>query len=41
MARIVVEYAAPAFKHNISEADIYNAILKPLYNDISNHAGHD
>jgi hypothetical protein len=34
MVHIVVEYAASAFKHNISEVDIYNAILKPLYNDI-------
>jgi hypothetical protein len=34
MMCIVVEYTVFAFKHNISEADIYSAILKPLYNDI-------
>jgi hypothetical protein len=34
MVSIVVEYAASAFKHNISEMDIYSAINTPLYNDI-------
>jgi hypothetical protein len=34
MVNIIVEYAASAFKHNISAADIYNAILTPVYDDI-------
>jgi adenylate kinase family enzyme len=34
MVHIVVEYANSAFKHNISEADIYNAVLEPFYNDV-------
>jgi hypothetical protein len=34
MVHIMVEYAASAFKHNISAADIYHAILTPVYDDI-------
>jgi uncharacterized DUF497 family protein len=34
MVNIVVKFAESAFNHNISEADIYNAILVPIYDDI-------
>jgi D-alanine-D-alanine ligase-like ATP-grasp enzyme len=34
MVSITVEYARSAFKHGVNEADIWNAILTPLYNDV-------
>jgi hypothetical protein len=34
MVNVIVEYARSAFKHPVSEADIGNAILTAVYNEI-------
>ena len=34
MVNIIVEYARAAFKHHVSEADIENAILTAVYDEI-------
>jgi hypothetical protein len=39
MVSIAVEYAASAFKHGIAEADIFNAILSPVYDDMQDTDG--
>ena len=34
MVHAVIEYTMSAFKHGISEADIYHAMLHPVYDEI-------